>query len=181
MIELTEKDIHLADFVTSCAINNYSLSHCETAKHYIKDLLHTSPFNELIYDKMTFSEIELLHLVEVGLDDDLIVMEDGLMESLAQQIQSVASELEKWKDDSDEDDEEGGNPNITIGCTWLKLGNVYILNGVGIQTGDNSYTGAAYMHEHWGVGYVESKHKDFSDASMLLCELLNDSLEQFAS
>lgn len=179
MIELTEKDIHLADFVTSCAINNYSLSHCETAKHYIEDLLATSPFNELIYDKMTFGEIELLHLVEVGLGDDLIVIEDGLMQSLTQSIQTSASRLEDVLN-ADVDDYER-EENITIGCTWLQLGNVYILNGVGIQTGDNSYTGAAYMHEHWGVGTITSEHLDSCNAFQLLCELLNNSLEQFAS
>lgn len=42
------------------------------------------------------------------------------------------------------------------------------------QTGDNSFTGACYHRQNWGIGYLTKE----SDLSMLADDLINDMLEQ---
>lgn len=39
------------------------------------------------------------------------------------------------------------------------------------QTGDNSFTGGAYGHAHWGIGYVYRRSNSFEVADTILDEL----------
>ncbi len=50
------------------------------------------------------------------------------------------------------DDSDDNTPGmlVTIGATPNEDGDLIW----GYQTGDNSYTGAAYSHRNWGVGYL---------------------------
>lgn len=66
---------------------------------------------------------------------------------------------------SDDPDDDTPGMAITIGCGY---------NGWSYQTGDNSYTGAAYGYPLWGVGSIYRN----TNSRQLARELIEDALNQ---
>jgi len=68
-------------------------------------------------------------------------------------------------DDYREDPEDLPSIQLTIGCGP---------DGWSWQSGYNSYSGGAYLHPHWGVGYVTRR----CNSRALAREIINDALSQ---
>lgn len=88
-------------------------------------------------------------------------------------IAELARLLAALKKDIDDDYRATDDPSddtpgmcITIGCSYDKEWSY--------QTGDNSYTGGAYGHPYWGVGYL---YRD-SNCREVAKELIEDCLNQ---
>lgn len=60
--------------------------------------------------------------------------------------------------------------SITVGCSPLA-------NEWAYQTGDNSYTGGAYFHRHWGVASIYRR----SDSRELARDIINQIQDSFHS
>lgn len=63
-------------------------------------------------------------------------------------------------------EEEGDLPSIqlTIGCSPLKGEWSY-------QTGDNSYTGGAYFHRHWGIATIYRRSRSADLARDIIAQI----------
>ena len=90
------------------------------------------------------------------------LMKTPTITDLASLIRSIKSQV-----CDDYIEEKGDIPSIqlTIGCGP---------NGWNYQTGDNSFTGGAYGHPFWGVGYVTRR----CNSRQLAKEIINDALSQ---
>ena len=67
-------------------------------------------------------------------------------------IPSIEDDYRCTDDPEDNEDNEDGEPGIcvTVGATIAEDGEI----SWSYQTGDNSFTGGAYGHPVWGVGYL---------------------------
>lgn len=74
---------------------------------------------------------------------------------------------------TDDTDDETPGMCVTIGATPNDDGSL----NWDYQTGDNSYTGGAYGHHHWGVGYLYRRSNCASLASDMVSEVA-DSIAQ---
>lgn len=63
---------------------------------------------------------------------------------------------------------------VTIGATPNDCGTL----DWDYQTGDNSYTGGAYGHAHWGIGYLYRRSNCKEVAADIVSEIA-DSIESF--
>lgn len=86
-------------------------------------------------------------------------------------ITDLAKELDALKTEIDDDmiDEGDDVPSIQVTLAASKSDFVETRE-IGLQTGDNSYTGTAYGYQHWAVGWV---YRD-SDTKELAKTLVND-------
>lgn len=67
-------------------------------------------------------------------------------------------------DDMRETPDDPPSIDVTLACDDT---------GYALQTGDNSYSGAAYFHQHWGVGRLYRR----TNARELARELINQCRE----
>lgn len=65
-------------------------------------------------------------------------------------LKSLKSEIADEFRASDDPEDNTPGMQVTIGATPNEEGGL----DWDYQTGDNSYTGGAYGHHHWGVGYL---------------------------
>ena len=73
-------------------------------------------------------------------------------------------------DDMKDADDTLPNMPVTIGITMEGPDEI---EAFGVQSGDNSYSGAAYHHPHWGVGWLFRR----SNCRALATELVDEAIE----
>jgi hypothetical protein len=80
---------------------------------------------------------------------------------------ALVTELERLKnyihDDCIQVDDDGASLELTLGADD---------KGFAMQTGDNSYTGAAYSFRHWAVAYLYKDSDCIELAEYMLDQLL---------
>lgn len=180
--EYLEADVNhdpALELVTGLVENFMVKQEWKAARMLVAELLYTEPYYSSFYEEMPFSDLDV-----VELNNSIIILEDGILTSITKGIKSLADQLDPLPDDYEFDEPGETRENIhvqfTIGITWEKFGRLDILKEFGCQSGDNSYTGAAYGHPHWGVGTITSEHRDFNKAFELIEEMILQSLEQFS-
>lgn len=177
--KLNEKDQHALELVTGLIASLQLSDRWESANYLLVDLLHTEPYCSTFYNDLPFIDISVINF-----GDTAIVLESGVIDGITSYIKDISCGLDDLPDDYEFDEPGETRENIhvqfTIGITWEKFGRLYILKQFGCQSGDNSYTGAAYFHPHWGVGTITSEHQDFNKAFELIEEMILQSLEQFS-
>lgn len=74
------------------------------------------------------------------------------------------------------DDPDDNTPGmcVTVGAT-LQSDGVLVWN---YQTGDNSFTGGAYGHSNWGVGYLY-RRSNCKEVAAEIVEQIAEGIEQF--
>lgn len=82
---------------------------------------------------------------------------------IARLVRAVRSDISREYRCTDDPDDTTPGILLTVGAS---------LDGSwSWQTGDNSFTGGAYGHAHWGIGYVYRRSNSFEVADTILDEL----------
>lgn len=77
---------------------------------------------------------------------------------------------------SDDPDDNVPGMCVTVGATPHKDGHL----AWGYQTGDNSFTGGAYGHPYWGVGYLY-RRSNSAEVAKEMIEEIADQIEEFST